>query len=139
MGIVVVLLIVGGFIYMFTKSTSYGPKGFTGGYSETQLGTDMFAVKFQGNGNTRSDKSVDFCMLRSAELTLEKGYKYFYIVDTRTGNQGYIPSGKYGPISSHPASNMTIKMISEKPENDIAVYDAAIIAQSYRTKYNIKK
>ncbi len=77
MGFFIILLIIVGFFYMFSKSTSYGPKGFMGGYSETQMGNDMYAVKFQGNGNTRPDKSVDFCMLRSADLTLEKGYKFF--------------------------------------------------------------
>ncbi len=137
MGFVIVLLIIIGFFYMFSKSTSYGPKGFMGGYSETQMGNDMYAVKFQGNGNTRPDKSVDYCMLRSADLTLEKGYKFFYIVETRTGNQGVIPSGTYGPVSSHPASNMTIKMLREKPENDLIAYDAAVIAKTYREKYKI--
>ena len=139
MGFFFIFLIIVGFFYIFSKSTSYGPKGFMGGYSETQMGNDMYAVKFQGNGNTRPDKSVDFCMLRSADLTLEKGYKFFSIVESRTGNQGYTPSGTYGPISSHPASNMTIKMLHEKTANEAAAYDAAVIAQSYREKYKINK
>lgn len=72
---------------MFSKSTSYGPKGFMGGYSETQMGNDMYAVKFQGNGNTRPDKSVDFCMLRSADLTLEKGYKFSLLWNQELGTK----------------------------------------------------
>ena len=132
-----ILLIIGGLIYMYSKSTPYAAKGFLGGYSEEQLGADMYKVRFQGNGNTRTDRSIDLCLLRSAELTQEKGYKYFFIIENRTGNQGYIPSGKYGPISSHPSSNNTIKMLNEKSENDIALYDAAFIVQSYKKKYNI--
>ena len=132
----IILLVVGYLIYMATKSTPYGPKGFLGGYSEMQLGSDMYEVKFQGNGNTKSDKSIDLCMLRSAELTLLKGYKYFYIIDRRSGDSGYIPT-RHGPVSSHPASNNTIKMLNEKSENDIALYEAAFIVQSYKKKYNL--
>ena len=47
MGFFIILLIIVGFFYIFSKSTSYGPKGFMGGYSETQMGNDMYAVKFQ--------------------------------------------------------------------------------------------
>ncbi|MBK7089350.1 MAG: hypothetical protein IPH56_10695 [Chitinophagaceae bacterium] len=80
------------------------------------MGNDMYAVKFQGNGNTRPDKQLILYASCSADLTLEKGYKFFSIVESRTGNQGYTPSGTYGPISSHPASNMTIKMLHEKQQ-----------------------
>jgi hypothetical protein len=138
MGFLILLLVIGGFIYFIFRPTPYQPKGFMGGYSETRLGSDMYSVKFQGNGNTRPDRSVDLCMLRCADLTLSKGYKYFYLIDNKTGNQGYIPSGRYGPISSHPSTNNTIQMVNEKPEGAIAVYEADIIAQSYRQKYRIK-
>jgi hypothetical protein len=139
MGALLIIAIVGGLVYMYTKSTPYTPKGFLGGYSETQLAADMYRVRFNGNGNTKTDRSIDLCMLRCAELTLEKGYKYFYIIDSSTGNGGYIPDHRYGPIVSHPTSNNTIKMLHEKPENNLAVYDAAFIVLSYKKKYNIKK
>ena len=35
---------------------------------------------FKGNGYTSKDKTFDFALLRSAELTLENGYRYFVVV-----------------------------------------------------------
>ena len=139
MGSLLIIAIVCGLIYIYAKSTPYAPKGFLGGYSETQLAADMYRVRFNGNGNTRTDRAVDFCMLRCAELTLEKGFKYFYIIDSSTGKGGYIPDPRHGPVASHPTSNNTIKMLHESPENNLAVYDAAFIVPSYKKKYNIKK
>ena len=64
-------------------ATSYQPQGMTGGFSETQLDTNMFTVTFKGNGHTSRDKANDFALLRSAEVALENGYKYFIIVDAQ--------------------------------------------------------
>lgn len=36
----------------FTRHTGYQAKTLTGGYSETQLASDIFSVRFQGNGYT---------------------------------------------------------------------------------------
>lgn len=62
-------------------ATSYQPQGMTGGFSETQLDQNVFTVLFKGNGFTSKEKAKDFTLLRSAELALNNGYKYFVIVD----------------------------------------------------------
>jgi len=64
-------------------ATAYQPQGMTGGFSETQLDTNVFTVTFKGNGHTGRDKANDYALLRSAELALEHGYKYFVIVDAQ--------------------------------------------------------
>lgn len=64
-------------------ATSYQPQSFSGGFSETQLDTNVFTVTFKGNGFTGRDKANDFALLRSAELALEHGFKYFAIVDAQ--------------------------------------------------------
>lgn len=65
-------------------STSYQPEGFTGGYSEFALSHDAYRVSFRGNGYT-SRKTVQTNLLRRcAELTLQKRYEYFIILDSRT-------------------------------------------------------
>ncbi len=64
-------------------ATAYQPQGMTGGFSETQLDTNVFTVTFKGNGYTGRDKANDYALLRSAELALEHGYKYFVIVDAQ--------------------------------------------------------
>ena len=64
-------------------ATAYHPQSFSGGFSETQLDTNVFTVTFKGNGYTARDKANDFALLRSAELALEHGFKYFAIVDAQ--------------------------------------------------------
>ncbi len=64
-------------------ATAYQPQGATGGFSEMQLDENVFQVTFKGNGYTDHDRANDFALLRSAEIALEKGYKYFVIVDAQ--------------------------------------------------------
>ena len=64
-------------------ATNYQSQGMFGGFSETQLDTNVFTVTFKGNGYTGRDKANDFALLRSAELALEHGFKYFVIVDAQ--------------------------------------------------------
>ena len=72
-------------------ATAYQPQGLTGGFSSTQLDENVFQVTFKGNGYTARDKANDYTLLRSAELTLDNGYKYFVIVDAQqyTKNSTY--------------------------------------------------
>ncbi|WP_394497045.1 CC0125/CC1285 family lipoprotein [Shewanella sp. ENK2] len=72
-------------------ATTYQSNGFSGGYSETQLDDNVFKVAFRSNGNTSKERVADFTLLRSAELTMQGGYKYFVIVDANsyTSNSTY--------------------------------------------------
>lgn len=65
-------LLIGGFSLLLLEgcATSHQEKGFTGGYSETQLAPDVFRVNFAGNGYTSSERAQDFALLRAAELSL---------------------------------------------------------------------
>ena len=62
-------------------ATAYQSQGMSGGFSETQLDTNVYTVRFSGNGYTSPSKAADFALLRSAEITLMRGYKYFLIID----------------------------------------------------------
>lgn len=63
-------------------ATQYQAQGLSGGYSETQLGENIFRVSFRGNGYTRGERAADFALLRSAEVTIENGFRYFVIVES---------------------------------------------------------
>tara|TARA_A200000113_G_scaffold225930_2_gene248811 strand:- start:2085 stop:2654 length:570 start_codon:yes stop_codon:yes gene_type:complete len=79
-------------------ASPYQSKGFSGGFSETQLSENVFQVSFRGNGYTSSERASDFAMLRSAELTLENGYKYFALAD----NQNAVENSSYTtPVQAH--------------------------------------
>lgn len=66
--------------------TPYQSRGLTGGYTEQRLADDVYHVTFGGNGNTPKEVVERYFMYRCAELTKEKGYKYFVVV--RTGKLG---------------------------------------------------
>jgi len=62
-------------------ATGYQRQGWTGGYSDSQLQQDVFRVSFKGNAFVSREKVQDYMLLRCAELTIEKGFDYFIIVD----------------------------------------------------------
>lgn len=64
--------------------TPYQPDGFLGGFTETRLTSNTWRVNFQGNGFTKTEVVQDYALLRSAELTLQQGYRYFALADSRS-------------------------------------------------------
>ncbi|MCW8933437.1 MAG: hypothetical protein OQK98_01815 [Gammaproteobacteria bacterium] len=145
-------------------ATSYQKTGFSGGYSETQLDENVFKVSFRGNGYTGRERVADFTLLRSSELTLKNGYKYFAVIDANSytsnsiyttpttsyttgnvysnGNQAYgsATTNTYGGQTyniSKPSSSNTIVLFKEKPSN-VFVYNAKFIYKNIRQKHGIK-
>jgi hypothetical protein len=122
-------------IFLTGCATKYQPEGFTGGYSESQLGDNIFQVSFRGNSYTGHDIESDFALLRSAELALQNGFRYFVIV--RPGKEiTTTPGGETYDISMPSASN-TILCFKEKPEVDGLIYDATLVTQVLKKKYRI--
>lgn len=146
-------------------ATTYQRVGFTGGYSETQLGENVFQVSFRGNGYTSYQRASDFSLLRSAEVALENGYNYFIIVDSEkysktgaytTPTRSYTTGSAYGYgnyaygsattttyggqtyFISKPRAANTIVCFKEKSDINGLVYDSEFVAKSIRTKYGIK-
>jgi hypothetical protein len=64
------------------QPTPYQRLGTTpaGGYSETRFSENEFYVKFVGNYNTPPATVRNYLYRRAAELTLEKGFKYFAVI-----------------------------------------------------------
>ena len=73
------------------------------------LAQDTYEVSFRGNGYTSQDKVQKMALLRAAELTLEKGYKSFEIVDggfgTETQVAGFIPGQSNTNVSAYGYGN----------------------------------
>ena len=65
-------------------ATGYHSKGFTGGYSNMKLQDNIFKVTFRGNAYSSMERTGDFALLRSAEITIENGYKYFVVLETNS-------------------------------------------------------
>jgi hypothetical protein len=157
-----IILIAGAFL-IEGCATGYTDRGMMGGYSETRLDENVFQVSFRGNGYTSSERASDFTMLRSAELVLEHGYKYFAVIDQDssvsnstyttptttntnvnvfgTGNSAFgtatsTTTGGQTYNISKPSSSNTIVGFVEKPD-DIFTYNAEFIFQSITDKYGI--
>jgi hypothetical protein len=61
-------------------ATPYQPIGALGGYQEEQLAPDIYRVAFFGNGYTAPQTAAEYLIHRSAELTEQKGFRYFGIL-----------------------------------------------------------
>jgi hypothetical protein len=159
------IILVVFFVSIFSGcATAYKREGFTGGFSETQLGENVFQVSFRGNGFSSRTRASDFALLRSSEITLENGFRYFIITDSEkyskkssyktptrshtTGRAHSYGNYSYGSAKtktyggqtykiSKPRANNTIVCFEEKPNIVGAVFDATFIVSSIKQKYNI--
>ena len=80
MRIVVILSIV---LALGGCATAYEPHGWDGGFSESQLDTNVFNVTFKGNEHTDREIANDYALLRSAEVAMENGFQYFVITEAQ--------------------------------------------------------
>lgn len=151
-------------LFLAGCATPYQSKSLGGGYSDTQLAPDVVRINFKGNAYTSDERALDFALLRAAEFTLERGLKYFAIIDEKSspkissittpgyaqttgtvnvaGNYGtYSGSTTYIPSTTHfmskPRTAVLIRCFTDKPEN-IYTFDAEFIQKSIKQKYDIK-
>jgi hypothetical protein len=152
-------------LYIYGCASQYKPQGFGGGFSETQLGENIFRVAFRGNGFTSRERASDLNLLRSAEISRQYGFNYFIIVESdqytkkstytspstshTTGSATAVGNYAYGSATtttyggqtyriSKPRSVNTIVCFKDKPENSGLVFEASFIISSLKRKYKIK-
>ena len=145
-------------------ASPYQQRGLGGGFDETQLDANVWRVSFRGNGYTRGERAEDLALLRSADLALMNGFKFFALSDARTrtdvssyttpliantsgsaygvGNQAYANSvtrfsGGNTTFSSRPSAVNTVIMFKEKPDLNAMIFDATFICQSLGKKYEV--
>ena len=160
----ILLVLISFLIIGRMTSTPYQPMGFKGGYENTQLDKNVFEVTFSGNGLTSRQRVRDFAMLRSAELTIQNGYKYFISINENTSSTQHtvvtpqtsttdhnisVSDGyAYGTSNTttyggqqirvnRPTTSMRIICLKNKP-NDVLSYNAYFIIKSIKNKYDIK-
>lgn len=86
-------------------ATGYHAEGFSGGYNQLRLSEDEYLVGFSGNAYTGMGKVHTFVMRRAAELTKEKGYKYFVVLN----RSDQVDQSSYRtPITSSSTSNYNL-------------------------------
>ena len=146
-------------------ATPYHPLKRGTGYSSSQVASNEFAVSFKGNADTTYQRAYDFALLRSAEVTLQNGFRFFSVVDVtnassakryteiyRTygtpvlgeydfGRLDYLPGPPVVEVQQPqifytPGTVLLIECFPAKPEKKFA-YDAAMLAESLKRKYRI--
>jgi hypothetical protein len=127
--------------------TPYQPASGRYGYSEQQIEDNRYRVTFAGNDLTPADTVQNYLLYRAAEITLDRGYDYFTMVDRNldrsttywgTGPSTYLGTGfgrgsggfvGFGtstarPIDSYTAYADVVMFRGEKPADDVNAYDA---------------
>jgi len=72
-------------------ATKYQPMGSTGGYEQTQLDENAFAIRFYGNSFTKRSTVTHYARLRAAEIGKQLGYQYVALL----GEEDRTVSGTY--------------------------------------------
>ena len=120
-------------------ATGFHSMGYTGGYSDIQLGENTFKVSFTGNGYTLQQRALDFALLRSARITLRHGYRYFVVDASESHNRTGFVADNYGMSTfSKPRVTLVISCFSEKPlESGKSIFDARYLEASIRKRYGL--
>jgi hypothetical protein len=140
-----------------TTPTPYQVVGEDGGYSDQQIESDRYRVKFAGNTATPRETVEDYALYRAAELTLETGKDYFKVVSKEVepiigsvrgvspgigigvggGNVGFGVSTGFGggrPDYSYVAYLDIVMYEGEKPEEDREAYSAWDVVERLRSE-----
>jgi hypothetical protein len=64
-------------------ASTYSAESWTGGFSEEEIGGNVWTVSYYGNGYTTNETVETYWLYRAAELTVMKGFDGFALSDTR--------------------------------------------------------
>lgn len=117
-------------------TTAYQKSGATGGFTETQVAPNMWRVTFSGNGYTSDSRAEDLALLRSADLTIQNGYRYFVLLQSGSkSSYSTVPAGAQGSyLIASPSSSNNVLMLNEK-DSKVFTYDAEFVCKSLGAKY----
>jgi hypothetical protein len=141
-------LVLSGMLAACGQPTPYQPATDGYGYGEQQIEGNRYRVAFAGNELTAADTVQDYLLYRAAELTLDRGYDYFVVVDRqverstsywgtadlgtghwRRWDDDFIGGGGLSTYSARPIDRYTayadvVMFAGEKPQDDVNAYDA---------------
>jgi hypothetical protein len=143
-------------------ATSYRPAHGGKGYTDSQIVSNEFSVGFQGNGQTSLEDVYDFALLRSAEVVLEHGARFFAVMDASNTSSlrtfmlrqryysgamapgGFMPAGSGYIVDVQepktdfkPGTLLRIKCFTEKPIKPFT-YDAEELRRTLRAKHRLR-
>jgi hypothetical protein len=118
-------------------TTAYGPKGISGGYFESKISDSEYQVSFKGNQHTSLYVTNSSLLYRCAELTLEKGYEYFSIIEDETDTTTLAlrsePAVPYKSVSSMSGGNRVVIMPDLGNPTESTNYTASSRIKMYKS------
>jgi len=156
-GIVYLVLLLGLSSCMETSYRSTG--SMWTGFSDVQLAPNKFRINFNGNITDDQNRIRDFTLIRSAEVAIENGFKYFVVLDEKnlteeisssmpmtSYSSGSLSGGSFSANTQYygggtavfraPVFNNTIICYTKKPQG-LDSYDAAFLVNSLKKSYDI--
>ena len=106
------------------------------GYSDTQVQSDIFRVKFKGAHDMPKERAYDFVLLRAAEIAREHNFSFFAIMNPAVAGSYYNLSQVYD-FFYEVNKPLMIRCFTTRPEGNEAL-DAALLEKSLKEKYGIK-
>ena len=92
--------------FLISCSSNYQRASFynTEGFIDTRLGRDVFKITYNGSIFTNLNTAIDFCLLRCAEISLERGFRYFRVTRENSGIGIYLIRNPdlHGTIDGYP-------------------------------------
>ena len=113
------------------------------GFSESRLGPDLWRVMYRGYYIPES-QSMDYALLRAADVVLAAGYPFFIVENERTSSTVQAGAGMLAGaagaavMGGFPEAGILVRGLRSKSAAPGTVYDAAFISAEMRRKYKIK-
>lgn len=112
------------------------------GFSETQLGSNVWQIDFTGNTHTNRDTTKKYTLQKAAQIATREGYPYFVVAEGQTnrdvtgssyaggyngynGNEGYLGGSSY--VNTSTVTTMTIELLRKKVGSKGLVYEAKFL------------
>lgn len=128
------------------------------GYLETKIQEDTYSIQYRGSDAHSVQRVADFALLRAAEITLEKGYRYFtvtggqYNSENKTQTYASVGAGQFYPgygwvgaypvwqtfSSNYPVAFLMVHLFKDKPDNTpLSVFNAQEVKTNLRAHYRL--
>lgn len=131
------------FAFLASCATGYHSKGFSGGWSSTELGRGVYRITFSGNGRTDSERATDFALLRAADLCRQIGASRMAVSGLGGSSRASLittkntyTGEKKATIVSKPTATLTARCASRGSGQTLSVHR---VISSITKKYDIDK
>lgn len=146
--LIVITILISSCGSKYGKAYSYN----SAGYKEKRMSYNMFEVTYNGSFYGDLTKAIDFCLLRCAEITLERGFTYFTVPHQESGMWSYLTKNPdlYGTVGGNPvvlegayttdtpravAQNLIV-CYNKKPDRPLT-YNASTTIKNIKSRYNL--